>query len=186
MGKLRKSLIGILLLLLIFTLFFVLVENQEAVQLPVRFISMYDYPWIGMYMQQLLFWFSALLLVLTVLLLVITIFYPRKKNTLVLEQGQGTLKIQKKAVENFVLQIVNQEPFVENPAIKVKMYNKKIRIKVSGYMKKVMAIPDKQNELVDEIQSQVSSLMGTTENIKTEVSLENYRKPAEKNAERVK
>ncbi|GAA3014554.1 alkaline shock response membrane anchor protein AmaP [Tetragenococcus koreensis] len=186
MGKLRKSLISILLLLLIFTLFFVFVENQDAVQLPIRFISMYNYPWIGMYVQELLFGLSILFLVLTVLFFVITIFYPKKKNILVLAQQQGTLKIQKKAVENFVLQIVDKEPFIENPSIKVKMYNKKVRIKIAGYMRKAPAILEKQNELVEEIQSQVASLLGTTENIKTDVSLENYRKPEEKNQERVK
>lgn len=112
-------------------------------------------------------------------------FYPKKKNNLILEQEQGSLKIQRKAVENFVLQIVNKEPFVENPSIKVKMYKKKIRIKVAGYMRKAMAIPEKQNELVDEIQTEVSSLLGTTENIKTDVYLENYRKPEEKKEARV-
>ncbi|GMA09157.1 alkaline shock response membrane anchor protein AmaP [Tetragenococcus halophilus] len=185
MGKLGKSLISILLLLLVFISFFVLIENQDAVQLPIRFISMYDYPWIGMYMQQTLFWLSILLSVLAILLLIITIFYPKKKNKLILEQEQGSLKIQRKAVENFVLQIVNKEPFVENPSIKVKMYKKKIRIKVAGYMRKAMAIPEKQNELVDEIQTEVSSLLGTTENIKTDVYLENYRKPEEKKEARV-
>jgi len=48
-----------------------------------------------------------------------------------------------------------------------------------------MAIPEKQNELVDEIQTEVSSLLGTTENIKTDVYLENYRKPEEKKEARV-
>ncbi|GLL50248.1 alkaline shock response membrane anchor protein AmaP [Tetragenococcus halophilus] len=86
MGKLGKSLISILLLLLVFISFFVLIENQDAVQLPIRFISMYDYPWIGMYMQQTLFWLSILLSVLAILLLIITIFYPKKKNNLILEQ----------------------------------------------------------------------------------------------------
>ncbi|GEQ48776.1 alkaline shock response membrane anchor protein AmaP [Tetragenococcus koreensis] len=184
MGKLRKLLISILLLGLFITLFFVIIENQQAINLPIYFISMDDYPLVGQYIQPVLFWLSLVFIVLAVLLLIMTIFYPKKSNTLTIKHENGTLKVQKKAVENFVLKIVSKEPFIENPRVKVKMYKQKIRIKIAGNLRKSMSIPDKQNALVDEVKNEVSALMGTTDNIKTEVRLEDERK--ENAAERSK
>lgn len=176
MGKMRKLLFSILLLGLFITLFFVFIENQQAIQLPVRFISMYDYPGIEPYVQPILFWLSAVFIVIAVLLLIVTIFYPKKSSTLTVEHKNGTLKVQRRAIENFVLKIVQKEPFIENPMVKAKMSKKKIRIKIAGNMRKTMSVPEKQEELVNEVKNEVSNLMGTTENIETEVRLQDYQK----------
>lgn len=176
MGKMRKLLSSILLLGLFITLFFVFIENQQAIQLPVRFISMYDYPGIGPYVQPALFWLSAVFIVIAVTLLIVTIFYPRKSSTLTIERKNGALKIQRKAIENFVLKIVQKEPFIENPVVTAKMYKKKIRIKIAGNLRKTMSLPEKQEELINEVKNEVSNLMGTTENIDTEVRLQDYQK----------
>lgn len=176
MGKMRKLLFSILLLGLFITLFFVFIENQQAIHLPVRFISMYDYPGIEPYVQPVLFWLSAVFIVIAVLLLIVTIFYPKKSSTLTVEHKNGTLKIQRRAIENFVLKIVQKEPFIENPMVKAKMSKKKIRIKIAGNMRKTMSVPEKQEELVNEVKNEVSNLMGTTESIETEVRLQDYQK----------
>ncbi|MDN6640291.1 MAG: alkaline shock response membrane anchor protein AmaP [Tetragenococcus sp.] len=176
MGKVRKFLYSILLLGLFITLFFVFIENQQAIHLPVYFISMDDYPLLGPYVQPILFWLSVVFIAVAILLLLGTIFAPKKSNTLLIKRKNGKLKVQKKAVENFVMTIVREEPFIENPNVKAKLTRKKVKIKIAGNLRKAMRIPDKQNALVDEVKNEVSALLGTTDNIQTEVRLQDYQK----------
>lgn len=174
MRKVQKLLYCILLLGLFIPLASVFIENQQAANLPLHFTSLYDYPAVGRYAVPILFWLSALFLILTVVLLLVVIFYPKKSSTLTIHHENGNLNIQKKAIENFVLKIVEKEPFVRNPNVKVKMYQKKVRIKISGDLRQTMSIPEKQQALVDEVKSEVSALMGTTDNIRTEVYLQDF------------
>lgn len=180
MRKAQKLLYCILLLGLFVTLAFVFIENQRAVGLPLRFTPIYDYPLVGRYMVSVLFWLSALFLALTIVLLLTVIFYPKKSSTLTIHYENGNLNIQKKAIENFVLKIVKKEPFISNPSVKVKMYPKKIRIKIRGVLRQAMSVPEKQQSLVDEVKKEVSALMGTTANIKTEVYLQDLANKAKK------
>ncbi|KFN91644.1 alkaline shock response membrane anchor protein AmaP [Tetragenococcus muriaticus] len=176
MGKGWKFVASILSLALLVTLFSVFIENQQAVQLPVYFISMDDYPLVGPYAQPILFWLSVGFMVITVLFLIVILFYPKKRNTLIIDHENGTLKVQRRAIENFVLKIVQKEPFIENLTVRAKMTKKKIKIKIAGHLRKSMSISDKQNALVEEVKNEVTTLIGTTDNIKTEVNLQNYWK----------
>ncbi|MEK2456480.1 alkaline shock response membrane anchor protein AmaP [Tetragenococcus halophilus] len=178
MGKIRKLLFSVVLLGLLMTFFFVLIENQQAIYLPVYFISMDDYPVVGPYIQTILFWLSVFFIGLAILLLLITIFYPKKSNTLIIKGKNGSLRVQKSAVENFVLESVKKEPSIENPRVKIKMSKKKIKIKIAGGLRKTMRTAEKQNELVEQIRHEVSDLLATDDTIKTEVYLKDEQENA--------
>lgn len=177
MGKIRKLLFSIVLLGLLITFFFVLIENQQAIYLPVYFISMDDYPLVGSYIQIILFCLSVFFIGLAILLLLITIFYPKKSNTLVIKGKNGRLSVQKSVVENFVLENLKKEPSIENPRVKAKMSKKKIKIKIAGALRKTMRTTEKQNELVEQIRHEVSDLLAT-DAIKTEVYLKDEQENA--------
>lgn len=177
MGKIRKLLFSIVLLGLLITFFFVLIENQQAIYLPVYFISMDDYTLIGSYIQIILFCLSVFFIGLAILLLLITIFYPKKSNTLVIKGKNGRLSVQKSVVENFVLENLKKEPSIENPRVKAKMSKKKIKIKIAGALRKTMRTTEKQNELVEQIRHEVSDLLAT-DAIKTEVYLKDEQENA--------
>lgn len=177
MGKIRKLLFSIVLLGLLITFFFVLIENQQAIYLPVYFISMDNYPLVGPYIQIILFCLSVFFIGLAILLLLITIFYPKKSNTLVIKGKNGRLSVQKSVVENFVLENLKKEPSIENPRVKAKMSKKKIKIKIAGALRKTMRTTEKQNELVEQIRHEVSDLLAT-DAIKTEVYLKDEQENA--------
>lgn len=177
MGKIRKLLFSIVLLGLLITFFFVLIENQQAIYLPVYFISMDNYPLVGPYIQIILFCLSVFFIGLAILLLLITIFYPKKSNTLVIKGKNGRLSVQKSVVENFVLENLKKEPSIENPRVKAKMSKKKIKIKIVGALRKTMRTTEKQNELVEQIRHEVSDLLAT-DAIKTEVYLKDEQENA--------
>lgn len=111
MGKIRKLLFSIVLLGLLITFFFVLIENQQAIYLPVYFISMDNYPLVGPYIQIILFCLSVFFIGLAILLMLVTIFYPKKSNTLVIKGKNGRLSVRKSVVENFVLETLKKRTF---------------------------------------------------------------------------
>lgn len=175
MNKLWKWLMGIFLLLLFCILGFVMIENQAVAYLPFRFVSMYNYPWIGGSIPYVLFWGSAVCMVVLLLLFLLLVFSPNTKHSLLLESDQDSLKIQKKALEHFVLTIVRQEPFIAAPSVRIKIPGKTIKVKIVGQMRKSTAIPEKQQALVQEIEQELQRLLETKETIKIQVVLDEYR-----------
>lgn len=176
MNKASKILISIGLILLLILLFFVIIENQFAVSLPFTLLAMDNYPLIGSQISVFLFWASIGFAVLAIIGLLVVIFFPKQSNTLVIPSETGELVIQKKAIENFVLRIVEKEPFMDDPSVKVKMLKKKIKVDVSGKMRRVMAVPERQNALVSDINMELKSLMGVRSEIETKVQLKDTTK----------
>ncbi len=174
MNKIWKWFIGILLFLTLMIFVFVIIENQAVAYLPFRMISMYDYPLIGGFVSYFLFWGSVVCAIIVLVLLLAIIFYPSTKQSLTLDSGDGTLKIEKKAIEQFVLQIVKREPFISDPSVKAKLFKKTVKVKISGEMRKA-AVLDQHKKLVEEVQAELKSLLGTTDKIKIKVVLDNYQ-----------
>lgn len=174
MNKFWKFIGTLLLFLSIIVSFFAIVENQYVKDMPIHFISMENYAWIGRFMPYLLFWSGIVLVILGVFLIFVILFYPSVTSTLTIKKENGTLEIQKKAIEHFVLAIVTQEPFIENPSVRVKMRQHTIKVKVSGKMRKTMSVPEKQEALIDEIKTQMNTLLGAKEAIKVDVKLDDY------------
>lgn len=183
MNKASKILISIGLILLLILLFFVIIENQFAVALPFNLIAMDNYPLIGSQISVFLFWASIGFAILAIIALFVVIFFPKQTSTLVIPSETGELVIQKKAIENFVLQIVEKEPFMENPSVKVKMLKRKIKVDVNGKMRRVMAVPEKQNALVADINTELRNLMGVRSHVETSVKLKDTAKEKQSNDE---
>lgn len=171
MSRISKVLFTIGLLLFLFVMFFVVVENQQAISLPVYLIPMSEYPLIGSYMTVILFWSGIGFMVLALLALLVVWFFPKQTSRLELSSDSGDLVIQKKAIENMILQIVKKEHFIDHPSVKVKMTKKKIKADVAGKMRPVAAVPERQAELVDKIKTEVHQLMGVNSSITTDVVL---------------
>lgn len=174
MNKLWKSLLSIFIFLLFLIFLFVMIENQNVVVLPFRFASMFSYPWLSLPLSYFLFWGSAISSVLLVIALIGVWLVPDSKNTFVLEAKHGKLKIEKKAIENFVLEIVKNEAFIENPSVKVKLPKKEVKVTVLGKMRQVMNIPENQRRLIQRIEEELRILLGTKDNIAITVHLNDY------------
>lgn len=174
MRKSTKILLILGLILLFFPLFFTLIENQAAGSASLHFMSLGEYPLVGRWMPTFLFWTSVGFMVLLVVGIFIILFFPKAESELVLEKENGRLVIQRKALENFVLQTVKEEPFIADPNVKVKFKKNRIKVLVSGKMRKVFQLTDRQEELTGAIQKNIAMLMGTKENILTEVTFKGF------------
>jgi hypothetical protein len=179
MRKISKvvMIVGLLLLLLIF--FFGMIVNQQAVDLPFYLIPLREYPWIGASINMFLFWACVGFALLTIIGIIVVLFFPSRSDQLVIQQKTGELVIQKKALEHFVLQKVQQADFIHSPSVKVKIIKHKVRVMIDGEMKQTAAIPQQQEALVGEISNQLQTLFGVTHDIQTEVVLKDAEETRE-------
>ena len=72
------------------------------------------------YMQQYLFWAAVVFAILVFILLLVVLFYPKSKGTFVLKQKDGTLTLDKKAIEGLVRSQLHEEEFVGSPKVKIR------------------------------------------------------------------
>lgn len=136
-------------------------------------------------LQQFLFWLSVGLLILALIGFFVIIFFPKAENTLVMEKAEGQLKIQKKALENYVLAAVQEEPFIDDPKVDATIKKHKIAIKISGQMRKVFQVPEKQQVLSQKIKGDLQRLLGPENQITTDVVYKNYANKTRRESPRV-
>jgi hypothetical protein len=183
MRKISKVIMIIGLLLLLLVLFFGIIENQQAVNLPFYLIPLREYPWIGSSMGMFIFWACVGFALLTIIGLFVIFFFPKRSDQLVIQQETGELVIQKRALEHFVLTQVEQAKFVHSPTVKVKITKNKVRVMIRGEMKQTAAILQQQEALVGEISGKLQTLFGVTHDIQTEVTLKDSEKTKEQHTQ---
>lgn len=175
MRKSTKILSFIALVLLFFPLFFTVIENQFVLK-GLNFMPMDEYPLVGDYLPDFLFWTSVGFLVLLVLSLLVIIFFPSTSNQLVFSKEQGKLVVDKKALESFVLATINQEPLISQADVKVRIKRRKIKIMINGNIRDPFYVADKQEQLTQEIQAKISQLIGPQKELYTKVTFNNFQK----------
>ncbi|OFI49338.1 hypothetical protein BG261_01785 [Floricoccus tropicus] len=180
MGKLSKLFCSILLILLAFVLFSVTITYQKFGDMPFTLIRYDSYAYIGKYIPQILFWLSLFFIALIIILLIFVIFAPKKTNRFKISKNKGSLVIDKKAIENFVLNIIKKDSDIENPSVKAKMYSKKIKLNISGDLQPGTNVIEKKEYLIDEISEKIASLLGVTSNIKSDIRFKNFQVPEKK------
>ncbi|EOT43056.1 MULTISPECIES: alkaline shock response membrane anchor protein AmaP [Enterococcus] len=182
----RKS-TKVVLLLVIFFLFFplmhTLITTQYVANLSFSLLPFTVYPLVGNVMGQFLFWTAAGLLILLVICIFVVIFFPKVSNQLEIETDNGTLTIQKKAIENYVLTAVKEEPFIADPNVKAVIKKKKIKIYVSGQMRKVFQTTQRQKVLSDKIKNDLNQIFGAKQEIVTDVVFKDFREQKHENDE---
>lgn len=176
MRKSTKALFILALILLAIPLFYTLVANQfVAAGLP-ALLPLTDYPLVGSYMPQLLFWVSVGFLVLAVVGIIVILLFPGQSASLEIEKDAGNLTIQKRALESYVLETVKEEPFIRDPSVSIKVKKEKIDVLVTGKMRKVFLLTDKQDQLARAIQHNLAMLVGPNMKIETNVRFKDYQK----------
>ncbi|OFI47705.1 hypothetical protein BG262_08370 [Floricoccus penangensis] len=177
MGKLSKLFCSILLILLVFVLFSVTITYQSVGNLRYTLTSYENYDFIGKYIPQILFWLSLFFIALIIILLLFVIFAPKKTSSFKINKSKGSLVIEKKAIENFVLGIVKKDSDIEDPSVRAKMYRKKIKVQISGNLAPGTNVIDKKENLMEEISDKISSLLGVDSKIKSVIKFNDFEVP---------
>ncbi len=125
-------------------------------------------------MQQYLFWAAVVFAILVFILLLVVLFYPKSKGTFVLKQKDGTLTLDKKAIEGLVRSQLHEEEFVGSPKVKIRSTKNKINVHVKGDLKRTSSLVGKTSALMREIEQKVRNVLGTEQNIGVAVTYSGY------------
>ncbi|MCD1023895.1 alkaline shock response membrane anchor protein AmaP [Enterococcus sp. SMC-9] len=183
MRKSTKVVLLLVIFFLFFPLFHTLITTQYVAGWSFVLRPFTTYPLIGDAMGQFLFWSTAGLLILLIISIFVIIFFPKVSNELEINTENGTLTIQKKAIESYVLTAVKEEPFIANPSVKAVIKKKKIKIYVSGQMRKVFQTTQRQQALADKIKTDLNQLFGAKQEIVTDVIFKDFRDQKHENDE---
>lgn len=147
---------------------------QYISQRNVQLIPFENYPMIGQYVPYYLFYGSLVFVVLLIICIFIIIFFPNKRQTLQFKKGNGVLKIEKKAIDNFVLTSIKKENYVHDPKVKTKIKRHKIIIMIKGHLLNYPDIEQQNAAFTSQLQQDLEQLLGITEDKKIYVHLTNY------------
>lgn len=174
MRKSIKIILSLILFLLFFPLAHTIISMQSVASLSFYFLPFTEYTFIGSSMSQFLFWISVFLLILLFISLLVILFYPIESSFIQKNKNTGKIAIQKKAIENFVLIMAKEEPFIVDPTVKVAIKKKKIKIYVKGKLRKAFQTMEKQTAFTRKINADLNELFGIEHTIITDVIFKNY------------
>lgn len=112
------------------------------------------------FLNQYLLWFAITLSILLVVGILVVIFYPKDKQTFILQEGKDTLKIQKKAIEGLVDVHLNQRDFINKPQIKIKAVRNKMIIKIKGELARTSDLISRMDHFTNDIKADIIHILG--------------------------
>lgn len=185
MNILKKIGFIVVLLLIVPLLFFIVIENQQVVDLPFRFAPIKMYPGVGPYMADYLFWGSTVLLILFLILILVVLFWPMNRTTIIYHKGSSSLKVNKKAVDNFILAAIQQEDYIAEPRVKSKLKKNKVMVFIEGNVKATTDVSGKIQLFTNKLETELREFLGIEEDKQVIVSLKNLATSDSKKTKRV-
>lgn len=154
-------------------LFAVFVHYQFIYPLNVYFIKPEDYPILGSYIPFYLYWGSLIGMVMLVLAIIGIVFKPTEVTSIKLSEGKGKLEIKKSAIAGIVKVQLSQSNLLKDSKIKVKMYKRKIKVRIVGSTSDNKAVVSQINQFIENIDAYIKEFIGLDTAIKTEVVFKN-------------
>ncbi|EPH99912.1 MULTISPECIES: alkaline shock response membrane anchor protein AmaP [unclassified Enterococcus] len=166
------SVIGSLLLLSVLIIL-ALINVPYLMPIPLerfRFFTLTNY-----YVQQYAFWVAIGFICLIILFWLFLLFSPKAKETFVLKRQDGTLTLDKKAIEGLVRSQLHQEEFIDSPKVNVHATKRKIDVKIKGQLKRTSSLIGQTGTLMKTIEEHIQSVLGTRDNVKVAVRYSGYQ-----------
>ncbi len=136
------------------------------------------------FLSQYLLWFAVGLSALLLIGILVVIFYPKDKQTFILQNGKDTLKIQKKAIEGLVDVHLNERDFVKKPQVKIRAVGNKMKIKIKGELKRTTDLIHRVDQFTENIKTDITNILGHGKDYIVQVDFSKIV-PKEKEATRV-
>lgn len=169
----KKVLFSLVALIFATFLFALLVHYQFVYPLNVYFIKPEDYPFIGSYLPFYLYWGSLVGMVMIALAIIGIIFKPTEVTSIKLSEGRGKLEIKKSAIVGIVQAQLSQSNLLKDSKIKVKMYKRKIKVRIVGSTSDNTEVVSQTNQFIKSVDTYIKEFIGLDTTIKTEVVFKN-------------
>ena len=186
MTKRKKILFSFIALIFGTFLFAVFVHYQSMYSLHIQFIKFEEYPFIGNYIPLYLYW-GSIIGMLIILLIILGIFLrPVEITSVKLNDDKGILEIKKSAIVGIVQSQVAQSNLLNDSKVNVKMYKKKIKVRIIGNTSgNNLDIINQTNQLVKSIELYLQTFIGLDTSIKAEVVFKNVSRSGKNRPKRV-
>ncbi|MEY8699335.1 alkaline shock response membrane anchor protein AmaP [Enterococcus faecalis] len=173
MTKGKKFLFSFIALIFGTFLFAVFVHYQFVYSLPIQFIKFEEYPFIGNYIPLYLYWGSIIGMVFILLVILGIVLSPAEITSVKLNDDNGILEIKKSAIVGIVQSQLAQSNLLKDSKVNVKMYKKKIKVRITGNTSANLDIVNQTNQLVKNIELYLQTFIGLYTSIKAEVVFKN-------------
>lgn len=169
-GKVLFSFIALVLGTFLFTVF---VHYQFVYSLNIRFIKPEEYSLIGNYMPFYFYWGSVIGMAILALVILWIILRPTEVTSIKLSEDKGKLEIKKSAIVGLIQSQVSQTNLLNDSKVKVKMYKRKIKVRIVGSTSENKAVVSQTNQFIESVDAYIKEFIGLDTAIKTEVVFKN-------------
>lgn len=173
MTRRKKTLFSFIGLIFETFLIAVFVHYQFVYSLNIRFVDPQDYPFIGSLLPFYLYWVSLIGIVMIALAIIGILFKPTEVTAIKLSEGKGKLEIKKSAIAGVVQSQLFQTNLLKDSKIKVKMYKRKIKVRIVGSTSDNKAVVSQTNQFIESVDAYIKEFIGLDTAIKTEVVFKN-------------
>ncbi|MCT2899510.1 alkaline shock response membrane anchor protein AmaP [Lentilactobacillus buchneri] len=180
-GDLLKNIYKLLYLIIIIILFpfaiFPLMATWARVTHTPFPIDLTAYDWVNRYAPLYLFWGSVALSLILVGLFLVIIFWHRPNTMYLYQKPTGQLIVTRKAISNFVLTALKQEPYIQDPKVTTRLSKHKIRIRVSGALLSSDQATQQGKEFIQTIETRLKTTLGLAPDKQISIKLNDFSQP---------
>ncbi|MBO1126621.1 alkaline shock response membrane anchor protein AmaP [Enterococcus faecalis] len=170
----KKSIYILLLIILLPIPAYCLLGNKALSNLNIGNFDLSKFDFLQKYLSVYLFWASLITIILGILLMLIVLFFPEQKEEILFSKRNGQLKIKNKAIEQFIISMIEQEKWLKNPKISSKFVKNKLKVSVIGDFNQSIDLKEQSNLLNQRMTNELCHLLGITEEKYINIELRQY------------
>lgn len=132
------------------------------------------FDWLMQYGPMYLFWGGVALAILLVILFLVVLLWPRPRSLYLHQKADGQVTVSKKAIENFTLSALRQEPYIGNPKVSAKLSRNKIKLNISGDLMNSMNAKQHTADFLNQLESDLRTCLGIAKEKRIAIRLVNF------------
>lgn len=173
MNKGKKIFFVLIALILGTFLFAVFVNYQFVHSLNFEFVKPEDYPIVGDYIPNYLYWGSIIGMAIILFIIFWIVLRPDDVTSIKISEDGGRLEIRKSAIVGLIQSQVSQSNLLNDSKVKVKMYKKNIKVRITGNVGNNVDVINQVNFLVRNIEVYIQKFIGLDTLVKVDVEFKN-------------
>lgn len=135
--------------------------------------------------QNYLFWGGLALTVILIVLFLVIINWPKTFQLYRIRHNNGQLRISKKAIDNFTLSALRQEPFISEPKVTTQLSRRRLKVKIHGTLRSSPNATLQSKQFAERLEQDLKTLLGIDHRRKIDIRLTDFKQPRQSKQPRV-
>lgn len=120
---------------------------------------------------------SATVLLILIICLLVVLFWPVQRYFILINKRDGQVKVTSKAINGYVMNSLEDLPFINKVKVDSKLTNRKLNIKINGNLGHGENVNDILETYLEELKENLSRLLGIKQKPKIKIKFVNYQTP---------